>query len=177
MNAPISGEPSQNSNGHPGRWPSLIHRYAVCTAYIGMETAPQYLPTGPAGLAARFAGLRLIDREGTASKLMTLEPMNGRFGRLALGHLDEPKAFGTTRIAVGNDIDLVHRAIRLKELAEIVLSGAIRQIANKDIHRVFPMGKEINNRQVIRTVCRSTRPKRYAGETAKKTLRGTSESV
>ena len=146
----------------------LTHRYTGCIAHVGAETAPRCLPAGPAGLTARFAGLRFVDREGTARKLFALEPLNGRFGRLGLGHLDEPKAFGTARVAVGNDIDLVHRAIRLKKLAEILLSGGIRQIANKDIHGVFPMGNGMNDRQVIRTVCRSTKPASYVGETAKR---------
>jgi hypothetical protein len=102
------------------------HRYAGFTAYVGMATALEFLPAGPAGLTARFARLGFVDREGTASEFCTLQPLNGGFGRLALGHLNESKAFGTASVTVGNDVDFVYHAVRLKELAEVLLSGGIR---------------------------------------------------
>jgi hypothetical protein len=134
-------EEGKNSNGHPRGWPSLTHHFTGFTARGDVCIAPDGLPAGAAWLLTWFTGLGFVHREGTTRQLGALKPLNGGFGRLALGHLDEPKAFGTASVTVGNDIDLVHHAIRLEELAEVLLGGGIRQITNKDIHRVFPMGR------------------------------------
>ena len=94
---------------------------------------------------------------------MTLEPLNGRFGCGAVRHLHKAKAPGATGITVSNNIDLVHHTIRLEELAKVMLSGTKSQVADKDIHaKVRFIVKNVDmNRQVIRTVRRSTRCKSY----------------
>ena len=69
----------------------------------------------------RFTRLGFIDREGPAVELFAVEPLDGGFGRLALGHFDKPEAFGALGITVGNHIDLVHSTIRLKELAKVMI--------------------------------------------------------
>jgi hypothetical protein len=48
--------------------------------------------------------------------------------------LDKTKAFGATGIAICNYPDLVYRAIRLEELAEVMISRTEGKIADKDIH-------------------------------------------
>jgi hypothetical protein len=37
-------------------------------------------------------------------------------------------------VTVGNEIDLVHSAIRLEELAKVMIGGGKRKIPYKDIH-------------------------------------------
>src|SRR6266705_3708000 len=125
------------------------------------------LPARLPGLTARFTRLGLIDREGPAFHLLALELGNRCSRGGAIGHLDKAKAFGAAGLAVRDDSDLVHHAIRLEELAEVMVGGAKRQIANINIHGKFPMGKGIHNRQVSRTVCRSTMQEPYAGEGAR----------
>src|SRR4029434_7348478 len=70
------------------------------------------LPAGAARLTVRlptwFTRFGLIHREGTAFELFAVEPLDGRFGRLALRHLDKPEAFGAASVPVDNHIDLVH---------------------------------------------------------------------
>ena len=56
---------------------------------------------------------------------------------------------------VPNNTDLVHNTIGLKELAKVMACGGERQIANINIHERFLVGNGANDRQVIRTVCRS----------------------
>ena len=92
------------------------------------------LPARPAGLTARFTRLGLIHREGPPLNRVALELGNRRSGGGAIGHLDKAKAFGATGIAVRNNPDLVHRAIRLEELAEVMISRTEGKIADKDIH-------------------------------------------
>ena len=125
---------------------------------------PSGLPTGAVGLTTRFTRLGLIDREGPAPNLLALELGNGGSGGGAIGHLDKAKAFGAAGLAIRNDPDLVHHAIRLEELAQVMISGAKREIANINIHGKFPIGKGTHDRQVIRTVCRSTRLKSHTQE-------------
>jgi hypothetical protein len=64
----------------------------------------------------------------------------------------------------------------LKELAKAIIRRTKRKVAYKDIHaESSSLKKHRNDRQVIRTVCRSTRPEQYVGEAAKES-RGTSTS-
>jgi hypothetical protein len=131
------------------------YREADVTTSLRADTALAGLPARPAWLTTRFTGLGFIDREGTTLELLALEPLDGGFRRGAVGHLDESKAFGAAGVAVDNDTDLVHNAIRLKELAKVMVGGGKRQIANINIHRRFLVGNGAHNRQVIRTVCKS----------------------
>ena len=119
------------------------------------------LPPGSAGLPARGTRLCFIDREGTARKLRAVESGNDGCRRGAVGHLDEAKAFGAAGVAINNDPARVHHALRLKELAKVMVGGGERQIANINIHRRCLVGNGANDRQVIRTICRSKRCKSH----------------
>jgi hypothetical protein len=94
---------------------------------------------------------------------MALEPLNGRFGCSAVGHLHKAKAPGATGFTVSNDIDLGHHTIRLEELAKVMISGTKSNVTYKDIHaQILFIVKNVGmNRQVIRTVRRSTKCKSY----------------
>src|SRR6266516_2896495 len=128
------------------------------------------LPARLPGLTARFTRLGLIDREGPAFHLLALELGHRRFGRGAIGHLDKAKAFGAAGVAIRDHPDLVHHTIRLEELAEVAVGGAKRQIAYINIHGKFSLGKGIHDRQVIRTVCRSTKRKSNMQEKGRESL-------
>jgi len=96
--------------------------------------------------------LGFVDRERTARERLALDPAKRGFGYLAVGHLDEPKALGVAGVAVGNDTDCVHHAIRLKERADVLICGGERQIANKAFHVEVPRREDTNDRQVIQTI-------------------------
>src|SRR6266446_1596502 len=153
----------ENTNGHP-------HRVAVLREGYSQGHATWWLPAGPAGLTARFTRLRLIDREGPALHLLALELGHRRSGRGAIGHLDKAKAFGAAGVAIRDHSDLVHHAIRLEELAEVVVSGAKCHITDINIHGKFSLGKGTHDRQVIRTVCRSKKRKSNMQEKGRESL-------
>jgi len=114
----------------PEGWPSLTTSdLSLCSS-----TVLAGLPAGAAELTTRLTWLRLIHRQGPAFELCAIEPLDGGFGRRAVGHLDKAKTFGAARVPVGNDVDLVHSTIRLKELAEAMIRCTIRKVPNKDIH-------------------------------------------
>jgi len=111
-----------------------MHCSADLTAYLRGATVLTGLPAGAAELTARFTRLGFVDREGTAFELFAVEPLDGGFGRYAVGHFDKPEAFGAPGVTVGNHIDLVHSTILLKELAEVMICCTKRKVAYKDIH-------------------------------------------
>src|SRR6266446_6713746 len=150
-------------NSHPRGWPS-------CERLALTGIPPSRLPARLTGLTARFSRLGLIDREGPARDLLALELGNRRAGGGAIGHLDKAKAFGAAGVAIRDHPNLVHHAIRLEELAEVVVSGAKRQIANKNIHGKFSLGKGTHDRQVIRTGCRSKQRKSNMQEKGRESL-------
>ena len=87
---------------------------------------------------------------------------------VVLSGISTKPAFGAAGVAIGNDPDLVHSAIWLKELAKVMVCGGERQIANINIHGRFLVGIGANDRQVIRTGCRSKQMQEHdAGETAR----------
>src|SRR5215217_1146677 len=91
------------------------------------------LPARLTGLTARFTRLRFVNVEGTPPKRLALEPLNGGLGRTGVRHLHETKPTGLAGVTVGNDIDRVHNTIRLKELADVLISRVERKIAHKNI--------------------------------------------
>src|SRR5712691_6626750 len=134
-----------------------------CPARSGAATVLGCLPAGPAWLTAGFTGLRFVDRERTACELSAVELLDGGFGRLALGHLDKPKAFGAPGVPVGNHIDRVHHSIRLKELAQVMIRRTKRKVPYKDIHaKVLFM---VENRKQS-----PGHPKQYAGAQGQSTM-------
>jgi hypothetical protein len=113
---------------------------------------------------AWFAWLGFTDREGTALEVFAVEALNSGLRRTAVWHVDEPKAFGAAGVPVGNKINLVHRPIRLEELAQVMIGGGIRQIPYIDIHgKSFILKGMETIRQVIRRVRRSEMQTQYAG--------------
>ena len=56
------------------------------------------------------------------------------FGRLALRHFHKAKAAGLTRVAIRNNIDLVHCTIGLEELAQVTIRHTKPKVPDKDIH-------------------------------------------
>jgi hypothetical protein len=62
----------------------------------------------------------------------------GSLRRTAVRHFDETKATGSAGETIGDDSDSIHRSIRLKELAEVLLRSGHIQVAYKDMHGGFP---------------------------------------
>jgi hypothetical protein len=63
-----------------------------------------------------------------------MESLNGRFGRSAIRHLHKAKAAGLARVAIRNNIDLVHCTIGLEELAQVMIRHTKPKVPDKDIH-------------------------------------------
>src|SRR5262245_48455791 len=107
-------------------------------------TALDGLPTRLAWLPARLARPRFIDREGAAGQGRAVEGVNGRLRRAVVRHFDEAKAPRPTGFTVGHDPDRIDAAIRLEELAEVLLRGSKSQVTHKDIHATFSRGTDVH---------------------------------
>src|SRR5215510_5721432 len=87
---------TQTATATPEGWPSLTTYYlSLCSSTVFAG-----LPAGAAELTTRFTRLGFVDREGPACELSAIESLNSGFGRLALGHFDEPEAFGAPGVTV-----------------------------------------------------------------------------
>jgi hypothetical protein len=128
------GEGAQTATATPEDGRLLLSAIRAYAARVHAYPALASLPAGAARLTTRFTRLGFVDRESTACELFAVEPLDGGFGRLALGHLDKPKAFGAARVTVSNHIDLVHGTILLEELAEVMICCTKRKVPYKDIH-------------------------------------------
>src|SRR5215510_261952 len=124
----------QTATAPPKGGRRLLSAIRAYTARVCVSTVLTGLPAGAAELTAWFTRLSFVDREGTAFELFAVEPLDGHFGCLALGHFDKPEAFGAPGVAVGNDTNLVHSTILLKELAEGMIRCTKRKVTYKDIH-------------------------------------------
>ena len=102
------------------------------------ETVPGGLPTWLAWLPARFTRPRFVDREGAASQGRAVEGVYGTLRCAGVRHLNEAKTPRPAGLAVGHNPDGFYRAIRLEELAEVLLRRAKSQVAHKNVHGWFP---------------------------------------
>src|SRR6266511_1955764 len=101
---------------------------------------PEGLPARLTGLPTWFPGPGFVDGERPPCELGALEPSDGGVGSRTVGHLDKAEAFGAAGLPIHNDAALVHHAIRLEELAEVMIRHAKGEIAHINIHGVFLVG-------------------------------------
>jgi hypothetical protein len=72
-----------------------------------------------------------------------MQPLNGRVGCAAVRHFHEAKAPRPASVAVNNELDLLHRSIGLKELADIIFRGSKRDIPDINIHAGLLSGENV----------------------------------
>ena len=99
-----------------------------------MEEERGGLPAHLTGLTAWCTWPRFAAIQPPTRHRLALEPLHGGLGRSAVRHVHETKPPRATGVTVRNDMDRVHRAIRLEELVEFMLRRTERQMADKDIH-------------------------------------------
>src|SRR4051812_43498853 len=73
--------------------------------------------------------LRLVDLERTAVEFLAVQRLH-RARRIGVGHLDEAEATRTTRLAIVDQRNLLHRAMRSEEGSNRVFGRGERKISN-----------------------------------------------
>src|SRR2546426_11584115 len=84
------------------------------------------LPPRPAGLTAWFTRFRFIDRQGTASELLALEPGNGGFRRGGFGAFDESKNLWGAGVAGPYEPGLLPNPLPAQKPGEGIIRGGGR---------------------------------------------------
>jgi len=85
---------------------------------------------------AAAAGLTLSDAQLTAIHIVAIQVLN-RTSRIGLAHLNEPESAGTARFAISWQRHGLDSPVLRKQLANVRLAGAERQIAYIDFGHKF----------------------------------------
>src|SRR5262249_48971836 len=100
----------------------------------------RFSPWTPASLSV-LAGLGLTDGQRPSAMRHAVEVRDGLLGFRLVRHLDKAKASRAPGVAIGNDLDALHRAIGFEQLRNVRFGGLPEQIADKKVHRsVFLWG-------------------------------------
>lgn len=98
--------------------------------------------TATATLLAR-AGF--VDDEGAAAHVGAVHRGDGLAGLFIVGHLDEAEAAGAAGLAVDDDLGTVDLPVLGEQLGEVLLGGAVRKIADVNVHDCLPRPRPVSN--------------------------------
>jgi len=73
-----------------------------------------------------------IDTQHTSVEVDAVEVLNSILCTLLVGELAEAKSFRAVGLAVVHDADVGHGACSAEEVAQVVLSGVVRNVSNID---------------------------------------------
>ena len=73
--------------------------------------------------------LSLVDLEGTTAEVHAVERLH-RTRRIGTGHFDEPEAARLARIAIGDEGNLLDRAVRREQIANCIFGSREGKIAD-----------------------------------------------
>src|SRR5690606_10099954 len=76
----------------------------------------------------------LVHRQRPPAQLRPVQGVDRLAGLGRVRHLDEAEAAGTPGLAVGDEGDLAHAAVRAEEVLQLLLRRLEREIAYVDLH-------------------------------------------
>src|SRR5262249_17254350 len=96
------------------------------------SAAAKPAPATAAGepVATVFSGSGLVDGECSPVDLPAVQGVQGRLGLLARVQLDEAEGLGAARVPVLDDLGRLDGAVRRKQVFQIAVGHAIRQVAD-----------------------------------------------
>jgi len=83
--------------------------------------------------AAIFLGLGFIDIERPAIHVAAVDGGNGLIALTVIAHFDKSEAARLTGVAVGNQVDTIHRAELLKHRSNGTFGGVETKVSYKNI--------------------------------------------
>jgi hypothetical protein len=122
----------------PARFARLACMTLVVVATATATTAAASTTASSAKtLAAAFRAIGfwfgLIDSQGPATEVGPVQCGNGIRSLSGIRHFDESEAARAPGLTVGDQCDLLHRAMRFEHVAEFGFGRAVRQVANVQI--------------------------------------------
>jgi hypothetical protein len=97
--------------------------------------------TTEASARTRGAGLRLVDHESAALKVLAVQTLDGCLACFLRSHGDESESAGSARFAVSSDEDIQHFPVSRKDLSKAVWRRAIVEVSDKELEHVWPPGQ------------------------------------
>ena len=108
---------------------------SVATASVAAATAVATTTTrGATTTTATTAGLGLVDAQGTAHQLSTLEGIDRAGLGVGVGHLDEGEAALAAGVALQRQRAVDHVSERSEQLSHVLLLSAEGKIADENTH-------------------------------------------
>src|SRR5579885_739430 len=86
--------------------------------------------TAATAVAAFWLGTSFIDGQGPALYLFAVHVGNGDLGFGIVAHLHKAETFGATGVAIHDDLDRHHAAVRLEQTLQIIVTNRVGQIAH-----------------------------------------------
>jgi hypothetical protein len=114
---------------------------AATTAAAESATATAAATTTEASARTRGAGLRLVDHESAALKVLAVQTLDGCLACFLRSHGDESESAGSARFAVSSDEDIQHFPVSRKDLSKAVWRRAIVEVSDKELEHVWPPGQ------------------------------------
>src|SRR5215471_9960965 len=102
-------------------------------AAAAIASAAMAATTAESAGAAVGLGASFVDVEGAAIEVLAVEGVDGVVGFRVVRHFDECESARLTRIAIPDDVDIVHAAVRLERRTKSVFGGPEAEITDKDI--------------------------------------------
>ena len=101
--------------------------------------------TAAASTTALILGPGFVDDEGAAIELLTIQSVDSCGCVLFFRHRHEAETARAAGIAIGDDADFFHFAVRGKEVSERLLRGGKVQIAHVNLQRYFLQSSEAHD--------------------------------
>ena len=104
------------------RLPAVVHSLSAAAASAAVPAA-----------ATVFLRAGFIDGEAASIQLPAAQGFDGAVSIGIDTHFDKPKAFGAARIAVGYDVDALHRPVCLKHGSNRIFGGIEAEVSYNNI--------------------------------------------
>jgi hypothetical protein len=111
--------------------------------------SPARGPTPP----ALGPGTRFVDLDLAPAELFAVERADGVTGRLVVSHLDKAEPPRTTRIAIGDERDIVHFSMAGEKFVDFRLRRFKRKVADVDLHACISKTREGVPREIVGSTC------------------------
>src|ERR1700751_763815 len=126
-------------------------------------SAAKTVAASPWTICLRFG---LIDGQRSSAHVGPVERRDGLVGFTGIAHFDKPETTGAARLPVGHETYFFHRALCLKQAAQVGFGCAVGQVSNVQVlHRNSSFSK--SSRLVALGVCFDGRPSESRGRSGK----------
>jgi hypothetical protein len=95
---------------------------AAAAATASTAAAASATTTAATAATAVGPGSCFIDHQRTAAEVRAVERANGLLGLIGIGHLDECKAAGLTRVTVSYQVHRIHFSMSGESVANLIFS-------------------------------------------------------